>query len=127
MKLHPAIKNLHQRVVRIQFVARAGQEIAAFETHSVLVFEQALATGGANARIEQVEDAIEPFAEFHGVLMSEVDVFLPGHHGLGFGVLGGLVEFEHVVIDGEIQRVGEELVGAALLPQHFVVHAAIAG
>ena len=52
-----------------------------------------------------------------------MEVFLARHHGIGIAELQ--VVFRHGVIHGEIQGVGEKLVGAALLAQHLVIHTAV--
>ena len=83
---------------------------------------------------------MEPVAEGHSlVLIAPFDVFSSRHHRLDFAHfacrvkfvlvfsgLGGFVELIHLVVDGEIKGVGEELFGAALLAQYFVVHASVA-
>ena len=68
MKPDTAIERLCQWVLWVEFIAGFGQKIAAFQADCVLIFEQRLTAGGAHARVEQVEDAMEPFAEGHGWL-----------------------------------------------------------
>ena len=60
------------------------------------------------------------------VSLSQADVFLSWHHRLVFACFLGLVEFEDAVVDGIVERVGEEFIGSALLAQYLVVHSAVA-
>jgi len=53
-----------------------------------------------------------------------MEVFLARHHGIGVAELK--VVFRHGVVHGEIQGIGEKLVGAALLAQHLVIHTSVA-
>ena len=65
VKFHSSVKDLHQRIVGVQLIARAGQGVAAFEAYRFLVLVQRVATGGANTWIKQVEDAMEPVVDYH--------------------------------------------------------------
>ena len=65
METHTTIEDLCHRVVGVEFISCARQGIAAFQANGVFILEQRLATSGANARIKQVEDAVEPVAECH--------------------------------------------------------------
>ena len=63
MQANTAIERLHDGVVGVVLIARARQGVAAFQADGVLLFEQRLATGSADAWIKEVDDAVEPVAE----------------------------------------------------------------
>ena len=69
MERYTAIERLCHGVVRMVFVACAGQGVAAFQAYGVLVFQQRLATGGTDPWIKEVEDAVEPVAKGHDVIV----------------------------------------------------------
>lgn len=123
VKPYTTIESLRQRVLGVIFIARFGQKITTFQTNRLFVFEQGLTTSRTNPWIKQIKDAMKPVAEGHGlVLLSDADILLAWHHGIGVEHL----IIRKLIVDGEIEGVGEELVGAPLLTQHFVIHAAIA-
>ena len=65
MEAHTPIEDLRQRVVGIVLVTRKRKGIAAFQAHCLLILEQRFAASRANARVEEIEDAIKPIAEGH--------------------------------------------------------------
>ena len=69
MERYTAIERLCHGVVGVVFVARARQGVATFQANGILVFQQRLATGSADTRIKQVENAVKPVSESHGVIV----------------------------------------------------------